>query len=112
MIEIEHYMASELIQLQNKSVIHFDEISFIKSDGHYLEFHLRQHEKIELDRNTIKYVKSVLPSDKFVQIHRSYIINIYDIKSYSSKELIMKKGAVIPISRTYKNLLKELILKL
>ncbi len=36
----------------------------------------------------------------FARCHKSYLVNMYEIEKVSRSELIMKNGAVIPISRT------------
>ena len=49
-----------------------------------------------------------LPSLQFLRIHRSYIVNLKKIDSYTNEFIEIEKNA-IAISRTYKeNVLKKL----
>ena len=41
--------------------------------------------------------------DGFFKCHRSYIVNIHQIDTYTSNEITMRSGLRIPISRTYRN---------
>lgn len=48
-------------------------------------------------------------NNQFVRCHRSYLVNVDNIKRVSFNDMVleMKNGGEIDISRTYKNLLKE-----
>lgn len=41
-----------------------------------------------------------LPKSLFAKVHRSYIINLMHVRSYNKKEITMKNGDIIPISRS------------
>lgn len=99
---------SEILELKSKAIIPVDEIISIKSDGHYLEFYLSTKRNPEVDRNRIKEVLDVLPS-KFVQIHRSYVVNVDHIKVKYSDKVILKDGNELPVSRTYKKQLANVL---
>ncbi|GEM_PF-1865229 len=101
----------QMVELKSKAVLEAEQIVAIKSDSHYLEFYLTTKEKPEIDRNTIKNVLSVLP-DYFMQVHKSYIINIKAIKVKYADKVEMKTGIEIPVSRTFKGILKEALARL
>lgn len=92
----------QLIELKSRAVLPLEEITSIKSDGHYLEFYLANKNKPEIDRNRIKEILTDLPPSKFVQIHRSYIVNIQYIKIKYASRVLMMDGRELPVSRTYK----------
>lgn len=80
--------------------INFDDIIFIESFGDYLKIHLS--EEIVITRETISFVEKKIPSKKFLRVHRSFIIPIAKISSYTHEEIIIYNKS-IPISRSYKN---------
>jgi len=41
-----------------------------------------------------------LPENVFFKVHRSYIVNLMYVDSFDRKNITMKNGAVIPLSRT------------
>lgn len=45
------------------------------------------------------FEEKLLPELCFFKCHRSYIVNLYCIRTYTQKELIMQSGSRIPISR-------------
>ncbi|MBR10107.1 MAG: hypothetical protein CMP48_20760 [Rickettsiales bacterium] len=92
---------TQIIELKSKAVLETQEIVSIKSDGHYLEFSLRNKPKPEVDRNKLKDILEVLP-DFFIQIHRSYIINIKEVRVKYADKVEMKNGDELPVSRKFK----------
>jgi len=59
----------------------------------------------EVFYSRIATLKDELP-DYFVQIHQSYIINLYKVKSFKINEIIMINDEHVPVSRKYKSLLR------
>ena len=99
----------EYLHLKSKAVIDVDHIQFVKSDGHYLEFYLNGREKPEIDRNSLINVLEDLPSHQFIRIHKSFIVNIANIKIINSTKLMLESGKWINLSRTYKRDLKQVL---
>lgn len=46
---------------------------------------------------------------QFIQCHRSYIINTDRIEKYSVDGVLLTDGALVPISRSYQKVIKELL---
>jgi len=79
--------------------INFSKILWIESLSDYLKIETSEGTKVI--RETISSIEMKLPSSRFMRIHRSFIITINKIKSYSNEEVIIQNKS-IPISRTYK----------
>jgi len=79
--------------------IDFQKILWIESLSDYLKIETTEGTKVT--RETISSIEEKLPNSQFLRIHRSYIIAIDKIESYSNEELIIRNNS-IPISRTYK----------
>ena len=73
-------VVSQIIHLKSKAVVNCDELLYVKSDGHYAEFHIEGKKAPEIDRNSLIEINKILPSDSFVRTHKSYIVNIHKIK--------------------------------
>ena len=81
------------------------DILYIKSDANYVSIITTQ--KKHLIRKTLKEFGATLPSEQFLQVHKSYIINISCIDSLHSDHVIIRKQEV-PIGREFKeSLLKK-----
>jgi DNA-binding LytR/AlgR family response regulator len=61
-----------------------------------------------ITKQSISSIEETLPKDMFVRIHRSYIVALNKIKSYSN-ELVWLGTAELPISRMYKNELEKIL---
>lgn len=96
------------IVLKNKLVIKTKDIFYIKSNGHYIEYYLKNPSRKEIERNSLTKGLTSLPK-QFVRIHRSYIINIEHIKTLHAGKLMLSNDLWINISRTYKKSLNKLI---
>lgn len=101
---------AETILLKSKAMLQLNQVTHISSDGHYLEFYLTTKDNPEIDRNTIKSLLSQLPEKDFIQIHRSHIVNINFIKIIKASELVLMDGKILPVSRSYKTQIKQLII--
>ena len=84
--------------------INFEDILYVESLSDYIKIHTNS--KTIVTRETITNIEAKLPQKFFLRIHRSYIVAIKSIESYTN-EFIEIKNKALPISRTY----KESILK-
>lgn len=107
----ENDIDKKVIQLKSKASINCATILYIKSDGHYVEYYLDDRKNPEMDRSTMLDVLKNLPSNSFVRIHKSYIVNIHRVKIINSNKLMLDTGEWINLSRTYKQELKDLLYK-
>ena len=79
--------------------INFKDILYIESLGDYVKVFTNNDTVIT--RETISNFEATLPSDCFIRVHRSYIVSISKISSYTNEYIEIAKKAV-PISRSYK----------
>lgn len=79
--------------------INFKDILYIESLGDYVKVFTNNDTVIT--RETISNFETTLPSDCFIRVHRSYIVSISKISSYTNEYIEIAKKAV-PISRSYK----------
>ncbi len=92
----------KFLTLKSHAVLPIENIIYIQSDGPYLELHLTDKERPEIDRNTLKKILTELPKTSFIQVHRSYIVNVSFIQSVYSNKLVLKNGKELIISRSFK----------
>ncbi len=80
--------------------ISFCDINFIESLSDYIKIHL--NDKTIITRETITNIEAKLPKNDFIRVHRSYIVSLSSIDSFTN-EYLKIRNSEIPISRTYKN---------
>ncbi|CAM1345090.1 LytR/AlgR family response regulator transcription factor [Tenacibaculum amylolyticum] len=79
--------------------VDFHQILYIESIGDYVKIFL--NDKTIVTRETISNIAQKLPQYNFLRIHRSYIISITKIESYTN-EFIEISNKALPISRSFK----------
>ena len=93
-----------------KKVLDVLDIVYFKSDRNYIDVHYNKN--VYIIRKTLKEIQSQLPKT-FVQVHRSFIINIKKVKgivSTSKKHYVIKmeNNEELIISPTYQNTFKNI----
>lgn len=83
--------------------INFAELDYIESLSDYLKLYV--NEKVIVTRETISSIEAKLPKVDFMRVHRSFIVSIRKIESFTPEYIEIKKKA-IPISRSYRNEVK------
>ncbi len=78
--------------------INFEDVRYFKGYGDYVAIY-KQSEKI-LTLQNLKHFEQVLPTDKFMRIHKSYIIALDKI-DYIEKNRVVIDKEYIPISNSY-----------
>jgi len=92
-------------------LVSVDSIIYCKSDSNYCELKLMDSRKITASK-TLGYFEGMLPSGQFIRIHKSYMINVHQIKKYLKRnggELVMSNNDVLPVSRNCKSEILKLI---
>ncbi len=86
--------------------INFAEILYVESLSDYVKLHLQT--RTIVTRETISNIETKLPVDRFLRTHRSFIVSIEHISSYTN-EYVEVANKAISISRSYKEqVLKKL----
>jgi len=82
----------------------FDEIQYIESIGDYVKIHLEG--KTVVTRESMSGIEAKLPQSAFLRTHRSFIVAVDHIDSFTSEYIEIGKKQV-PVSRTYKDMVME-----
>lgn len=88
--------------------IRFNDMRFIEGVENYVAIYTSDGKIIT--HTTLRTILQKLPPEQFVQVHKSYLVNIDKIDSIEGNLLGIGKNK-IPLSRTYKETALEIILK-
>ena len=106
MIEASEAKDYLFLTVQKKKVkILFSEIIYIESQREYIK--VVTEKKVFISRMSTHEIKELLPSLTFKRIHRSFIISINKLESYTA-ESVEINGANIPIGRGYRYVIENL----
>jgi DNA-binding LytR/AlgR family response regulator len=86
----------------------FDDILFIEGMKDYLKIHLHSQPKPVIPRMSFKQIEEKLPSNDFVRVHKSFMVNTAKIQSIRNGVVFIGKHT-IPLSDTMReDLMKKL----
>jgi DNA-binding LytR/AlgR family response regulator len=101
--EVKDYL---FINVQKKKVkILFSEIVYVESQKEYIKIVTTKREY--LSKMSTHEMESCLPSHLFKRIHRSFIVALNKIESYTA-EMVEVNGIAIPIGRGYRDIIDSL----
>ncbi len=88
-------------KLSQNFMVNVEDICFFRAVGYLVEIHKNDGKK-DLIEKSLNFLEQILP-DRFVRVHRSYIVDINRIASYRRLitgvyEISMKDGTRIPLS--------------
>jgi DNA-binding LytR/AlgR family response regulator len=96
---------------QKIKIIPIEDIIYIKADGDYIS--IKASEGNWLKEQTMKYTEDILPTDHFVRIHRSYIVNVNHIsriERYGEKQqVVLHNNEKIKISAARYQTLRQVL---
>jgi two-component system, LytTR family, response regulator len=95
-----------VLNIQKKKVrILFTEILYTESQREYVKIVTTKKEY--LSKISTHEIEALLPPHLFKRIHRSFIVSINKIESYTAEEVELN-GIVLPVGRDYRHVLENL----
>ena len=88
------------------TLIRTSEILYIESEGEYVRLHLADGSSI-MTLFRLKNMEAALPSDSFLRVHRSFIVNLKQISSYRKGQIFINENDYIPIGDNYRTAFLE-----
>ena len=90
------------------SLVKYADIIFIESVGEYIRLHLTSGQRM-MTLLRLKNMESALPADRFMRVHRSYIVNLSHVAGYARGEVFLDSGDRVPLSVNYRDAFREYI---
>ncbi|MGL4994359.1 MAG: LytR/AlgR family response regulator transcription factor [Bacteroidales bacterium] len=90
------------------SRIDLDSILYIEAMNEYVKIYINGEEKPLIPLLSIKKLEEILPSSKFMRVHRSYIVNLERVIEIAKMRIIFGKNS-IPIGDSYKEFFMEYV---
>lgn len=88
--------------------VDFKDIVYIESYSDYIKIHLANETIVT--RETISAIEVKLPKNTFIRIHRSFIVALHKISSFTNEQIVIQNKS-LTISRSYKAKVLELLNK-
>ena len=99
-----------IVTTEETRFIRFDDIIYCKSVSNYTTIYV-QGGKSYMCSKTLKEIEAKLPSDQFLRVHDSYLVNVQSITCLKKKtgELEIENNLLLPISRAKKTAIYQLL---
>lgn len=97
------YVSSKLKKIK----VNMDEIKWIEGVGDYIK--IVSNDAGIMVLMTMKSLLEQLPEDKFMRVHKSYIVNLEKVENFNGSQ-VQVGGKRIPLSRNKKILLEEALM--
>jgi DNA-binding LytR/AlgR family response regulator len=88
--------------------INFNDILFIEGLKDYIQVHTTGSDKPILSLNSMKSLEQKLPENRFMRVHRSFIVNLDKIDTIERSRIVFGK-TYIPISEMYKEKFQDFL---
>ena len=82
--------------------LELDQIVAVEAYENYVKFHTPQ--RTYLTKRSISEIEEMLPAERFLRVHRSYVVNLAHIRRIEGN-LLSVGGREIPVSRTLRGTL-------
>jgi DNA-binding LytR/AlgR family response regulator len=94
------------LNVQKKKVkVLFAEIDYVESQREYIK--IVTTKRVYLSKMSTHEIEALLPAHLFKRIHRSFIVAINKIESYTA-DMVEVNGVSIPIGRGYRDVIEKL----
>ncbi len=88
--------------------VNLSDIRYIKGYGEYLQIFTKGAESPLLTLSSFNSIKDNLPRN-FIQVHRSYIVNMDSVQSIVKGRILMDADTYIPVGESYRNAFQSYI---
>jgi len=86
--------------------INFNDILYIEGLKDYIKVYISGEDKPVLSLNSMKSLETKLPEEKFMRVHRSFMVNLDKIETIDRSRIVFGKN-YIPVSDQYKAKFQE-----
>lgn len=90
--------------------IELDDLLYVENQKDYVKFHIESIDEPISSLMSLQSLEDKLPNNKFMRVHRSFIVNLDKIKTIERNCIVFGK-AFIPVSDSYKERFMEFINK-
>jgi two-component system, LytTR family, response regulator LytT len=88
--------------------IELDDIRYIEGQHEYIKIFLTTRKPV-MTHLSMKAIGELLPSDQFMRVHRSFIVNLKKVSVIDRNRIVFDGKVYIPVSEQYKGKFQEYI---
>lgn len=101
--------AELLVKSEGKIVkIRIDDILFVESANEYIKINLDNKEVVTTLKR-LKEFEELLPAERFLRVHRSFIVHTGKVKAVERYRLILNNNIAIPVGELYRTQYQQFV---
>jgi len=89
----------------------FSRLAFVEIMNKKLYFNMADNSVQEVTSSLAAFEEKLLARSEFVKVHRSYIVNLWQVSELRSNEIITNSGKTVPVSRLLYKSVREAYMK-
>ena len=93
------------------TLVRYSNIIYLESAGEYIRLHLADGTKL-VTLFRMKNMETELPAERFIRVHRSFIVNTEHITGYTKGRVFLTGEEYVPIGENYKETFTAIVDKL
>ena len=90
------------------SLIRIADIVYVESEGEYVRLHLADGSTL-MTLFRLKNMESALPSESFMRVHRSFVVNLKYITGYAKGRVYIGENDCLPIGDNYRQVFQHYV---
>jgi two-component system, LytTR family, response regulator LytT len=90
--------------------IELSEIKYIESMHEYVRIHLSNSKPV-MTLVSMKSIEEQLPSESFMRVHRSFVVNLHMVKVIERNRIVFDNNIYIPVGDQYKEAFQQFVEK-
>lgn len=83
------------------------DILCVEGFDEYVKIHTR--DKLHITLAALKDILKKLPAGEFVQVHKSFLVNLREVNAHNATTLTLNTGQKVPIGRKYREEVKNML---
>lgn len=98
------YLVTDAVYIKSDNSyvrVNYEDIYYVEANGNMVSIFTK--DKNYTIRKSMKDMEEKLPSNLFLRVQKSYIVQLAQIDSFSTKEITLKSGALVQVGRQYYN---------
>lgn len=82
--------------------VELSRIRYVESMSEYLKIWLRDEQAPLVVLYSLKRLAEQLPEDRFLRIHRSFLVNLSEVREYTRTSVTLSGGITLPVGDLYR----------
>lgn len=99
-----------VVKMNYRSIkVRLSDIVYIESLNNYVNIHLADGQTVA-SQMSMKSLEELLPERNFIRIHKSFIVPVHRVSSYTRNDVVLNyRSVTLPVGRTYIEKIKEIL---